>query len=93
MAPNARSVVSALKRMDELGEIATIATGHGPCCITTLPSSPDAIALGAKQRRRQKRLSPCFMFQIMGIVIAYPKQLLVALQNWGCCRDDGSEVN
>jgi len=30
MAPNARSVVSALKRMDELGEIATIATGHGP---------------------------------------------------------------
>jgi len=30
MAPNARSVLSALKRMDELGEIATIATGHGP---------------------------------------------------------------
>jgi len=30
MAPNARSVMSALKRMDELGEIATVATGHGP---------------------------------------------------------------
>ena len=30
MAPNARSVLSALKRMDELGEITTIATGHGP---------------------------------------------------------------
>ena len=30
MAPNARSVLSALKRMDNLGEIATIATGHGP---------------------------------------------------------------
>jgi len=30
MAPNARSVLSALKRIDELGEIATIATGHGP---------------------------------------------------------------
>ncbi len=30
MAPNARSVMSALKRMDELEEIATIATGHGP---------------------------------------------------------------
>ncbi len=30
MAPNARSVLSALKRMDELGEIATVATGHGP---------------------------------------------------------------
>ncbi|MBE9059556.1 diflavin flavoprotein [cf. Phormidesmis sp. LEGE 11477] len=31
MGPNARSVVSAMKRMDKLdGEIATIATGHGP---------------------------------------------------------------
>lgn len=30
MAPNARSVLSALKRMNELGEISTIATGHGP---------------------------------------------------------------
>ncbi len=30
MAPNARSVISALKRMDELPPINTIATGHGP---------------------------------------------------------------
>jgi flavorubredoxin/flavin reductase (DIM6/NTAB) family NADH-FMN oxidoreductase RutF len=30
MAPNARSVLSAMKRMDELGEIQRIATGHGP---------------------------------------------------------------
>ena len=31
MAPNARSVISALKRMDKLdGEVTTIATGHGP---------------------------------------------------------------
>ncbi|MEO0351593.1 MAG: diflavin flavoprotein [Cyanobacteria bacterium P01_A01_bin.15] len=30
MAPNARSVISAMKRMDNLGEISTIATGHGP---------------------------------------------------------------
>jgi flavorubredoxin/flavin reductase (DIM6/NTAB) family NADH-FMN oxidoreductase RutF len=30
MAPNARSVLSALKRMDQLSEIRTIATGHGP---------------------------------------------------------------
>ncbi|MBE9125789.1 MULTISPECIES: diflavin flavoprotein [unclassified Coleofasciculus] len=30
MAPNARSVLSALKRMDKLGDITTIATGHGP---------------------------------------------------------------
>ncbi len=30
MAPNARSVLSAMKRMEELGEITTIATGHGP---------------------------------------------------------------
>ena len=30
MAPNARSVLSAMKRMDELGKVTTIATGHGP---------------------------------------------------------------
>ncbi|NEU73318.1 MBL fold metallo-hydrolase [Hassallia byssoidea VB512170] len=30
MGPNARSVLSALKRMDELPKIGTIATGHGP---------------------------------------------------------------
>ena len=30
MRPNARSVLSALKRMSELPDIATIATGHGP---------------------------------------------------------------
>ncbi|MFG6096302.1 diflavin flavoprotein [Leptothoe sp. ISB3NOV94-8A] len=30
MAPNARSVLSAMKRMDKLGTISTIATGHGP---------------------------------------------------------------
>ncbi|MFP4102808.1 diflavin flavoprotein [Coleofasciculus sp.] len=30
MGPNARSVLSALKRMDKLPEISTIATGHGP---------------------------------------------------------------
>ncbi|WP_088242695.1 diflavin flavoprotein [Calothrix rhizosoleniae] len=30
MAPNARSVMSALKRMGALGKIDTIATGHGP---------------------------------------------------------------
>ena len=30
MAPNARSVIGAMKRMDKLGEIATVANGHGP---------------------------------------------------------------
>lgn len=30
MGPNARSVLAALKRMGDLPEIATIATGHGP---------------------------------------------------------------
>jgi flavorubredoxin/flavin reductase (DIM6/NTAB) family NADH-FMN oxidoreductase RutF len=30
MGPNARSVLAALKRMAELPEIATVATGHGP---------------------------------------------------------------
>jgi flavorubredoxin/flavin reductase (DIM6/NTAB) family NADH-FMN oxidoreductase RutF len=30
MAPNARSVLSAMKRMEPLGEIALVANGHGP---------------------------------------------------------------
>ena len=30
MAPNARSVLSAMKRMDALGEITLVANGHGP---------------------------------------------------------------
>ncbi|MDJ0743752.1 MAG: diflavin flavoprotein [Xenococcaceae cyanobacterium MO_167.B27] len=30
MAPNARSVISAMKRMEKLGEITTVANGHGP---------------------------------------------------------------
>jgi len=30
MAPNARSVLSAMKRMDALPDIKTVATGHGP---------------------------------------------------------------
>ncbi|HAC65467.1 MAG TPA: diflavin flavoprotein A [Cyanothece sp. UBA12306] len=30
MGPNARSVLSAMKRMDKLGEITTVANGHGP---------------------------------------------------------------
>ncbi len=30
MAPNARSVLSAMKRMAKLGEITTVANGHGP---------------------------------------------------------------
>ena len=30
MGPNARSVLSAMKRMDKLGEINTVANGHGP---------------------------------------------------------------
>ncbi len=30
MAPNARSVLSAMKRMDNLGNINTVANGHGP---------------------------------------------------------------
>ena len=30
MGPNARSVLSALKRMEKLGEVAAVANGHGP---------------------------------------------------------------
>jgi flavorubredoxin/flavin reductase (DIM6/NTAB) family NADH-FMN oxidoreductase RutF len=37
MAPNARSVVSAMNRMDKLPAISTIATGHGPLLRHNLP--------------------------------------------------------
>ncbi|KEF41682.1 MAG: DeoR faimly transcriptional regulator [Cyanobium sp. CACIAM 14] len=37
MAPNARSVLQALKRMDGLPEITTIAVGHGPLLRDHLP--------------------------------------------------------
>jgi flavorubredoxin/flavin reductase (DIM6/NTAB) family NADH-FMN oxidoreductase RutF len=37
MGPNARSVLSAIKRMNELGEIKTIATGHGPLLQYNIP--------------------------------------------------------
>jgi flavorubredoxin/flavin reductase (DIM6/NTAB) family NADH-FMN oxidoreductase RutF len=37
MGPNARSVLSAIKRMNELPGIATIATGHGPLIRHNLP--------------------------------------------------------
>jgi flavorubredoxin/flavin reductase (DIM6/NTAB) family NADH-FMN oxidoreductase RutF len=37
MGPNARSVLSALKRMNALGEISTIATGHGPLLKYNIP--------------------------------------------------------
>jgi flavorubredoxin/flavin reductase (DIM6/NTAB) family NADH-FMN oxidoreductase RutF len=37
MGPNARSVLSALKRMDELPAITTIGTGHGPLLKFNLP--------------------------------------------------------
>ena len=44
MGPNARSVLQALKRMDGLPEINTIAVGHGPllrCLLYTSPSPRD----------------------------------------------------
>jgi flavorubredoxin/flavin reductase (DIM6/NTAB) family NADH-FMN oxidoreductase RutF len=37
MGPNARSVLSALKRMKDLGEIKTVATGHGPLLYHNIP--------------------------------------------------------
>ncbi len=37
MGPNARSVLSAMKRMQALGEISTIATGHGPLLQYNIP--------------------------------------------------------
>jgi len=42
-----------------------------------LMNSLDATALGAKRKRRQKRLSPCFISQITGIAIASLSQFSI----------------
>lgn len=44
MVPNARLVLSVMKRMDELGKVMTIATGHG------LLIQPNARELTARYR-------------------------------------------
>jgi len=65
MAPNARSVLSALKRMGELGEI-TSRHGSRSLLHHNVDELTGRYRTGAKRKRRQKRLSPCFISQITG---------------------------
>ena len=77
MAPNARSVVSAMKRMDKLeGTIGTIATGHGPLLRHHLTELTGRYRQWSQQKGvTLKRSWRCFMCLTMGIAIAFPSRL------------------
>ncbi len=67
MAPNARLVLSVMKRMDELGKVMTIATDHG---LLIQHNVRQLTALGAKLELRQKQLLPFFLYPVMDMAIA-----------------------
>ncbi|MEM8615213.1 MAG: diflavin flavoprotein [Cyanobacteria bacterium P01_H01_bin.105] len=60
MAPNARSVISAMKRMDKLGEISTIATGHGPLLRHNLEELTDRYRRWSNEKSKAENLVAIF---------------------------------
>ncbi len=64
MAPNARSVLQALKRMDNLPAINTIAVGHGPLLRYNLPLWIDDYRDWSKQRSQGETYAAvCYLSQ------------------------------
>lgn len=55
MAPNARSVLSAMKRMDKLGEINIVANGHGPLLIHNLQELLDRYQKWSKAQTKAEK--------------------------------------
>ncbi len=55
MAPNARSVLSAMKRMDKLGEIKMVANGHGPLLIHHLEELLDRYQKWSKAQTKAEK--------------------------------------
>ena len=60
MAPNARSVISAMKRMDKLGEINTIATGHGPLLRHNLEELTERYRRWSNEKSKSENLVAIF---------------------------------
>lgn len=60
MAPNARSVLNAMKRMKTLGEISTIATGHGPLLRHNLVELTNRYEKWSKEQTKTGRLVAVF---------------------------------
>ena len=55
MGPNARSVLSAMKRMDKLGEIKTVANGHGPLLLHNLNELLDRYRKWSKAQTKAEK--------------------------------------
>ncbi|MGF1524714.1 MAG: diflavin flavoprotein [Leptolyngbyaceae cyanobacterium] len=66
MAPNARSVLSAMKRMDALPEITTIATGHGPLLRHNLTELTGRYRRWSKEKSQSETLVAVFYMSDYG---------------------------
>ncbi|MEM9005673.1 MAG: diflavin flavoprotein [Cyanobacteria bacterium P01_F01_bin.86] len=66
MAPNARSVLSAMKRMDALPEITTIATGHGPLLFHNLNELTERYRRWSQEKSRAETLVAVFYMSDYG---------------------------
>ncbi|MEA5465703.1 diflavin flavoprotein [Leptothoe sp. PORK10 BA2] len=60
MAPNARSVIAAMKRMESLGKISTIATGHGPLLRHNLEELTGRYRLWSNEKSKAENLVAIF---------------------------------
>jgi flavorubredoxin/flavin reductase (DIM6/NTAB) family NADH-FMN oxidoreductase RutF len=60
MAPNARSVLSAMKRMESLGEITRIATGHGPLLYHNLHELTDRYRRWSQEKAKAETTTAVF---------------------------------
>ncbi|WP_036480365.1 diflavin flavoprotein [Myxosarcina sp. GI1] len=60
MAPNARSVLSAMKRMDKLGEIELVANGHGPLLSHHLKELLDRYRKWSKAQTKAEKMVAVF---------------------------------
>ncbi len=60
MAPNARSVLSAMKRMDKLGAITTVANGHGPILRYNLQELLDRYQKWSKAQTKAEKMAVVF---------------------------------
>ena len=66
MAPNARSVLSAMKRMSALGDLSMVATGHGPLLQHHLPQWLDLYQSWSQAKSKADTLAAVFYISDYG---------------------------
>ena len=66
MAPKSRSVLSAMKRMKNLGDLSTIATGHGPLLQHHLPQWLDLYETWSQAKSKADTLAAVFYISDYG---------------------------